>query len=126
MSARAVVPSNSAAQCRRFSLRFAELCGLPSSHARERGAAPDHPEVRDLSYERSRSRQMYDLLKDSLIDFGLPELENPHDPRTWPADGSVEVNVYEQGGQRGKECDQRQSTSGVTCHRAESEQHGRN
>lgn len=48
---------------------------------------PDHPEVRDLSYERSRSRQMYDLLKDSLIDFGWPEkLENPHDPATWPKD----------------------------------------
>jgi hypothetical protein len=45
------------------------------------------PEFRDLSYERTRSRQMYDLLKDSLIDFGWPEkLESPHDPTTWPKD----------------------------------------
>lgn len=47
---------------------------------------PDHPEVRDLSYERSRSRQMYDLLKDSLIDFGHEPVEDPRDESTCPKD----------------------------------------
>ena len=53
----------------------------------DHGTLPDdHPEVRDLSYERSRSRQMYDLFKGSLFDLGNERVENLDDESTWPRD----------------------------------------
>lgn len=46
----------------------------------------DHPLVRDLSYERPRSRQVIDLYKGSLFDPGWEPLDDPSDESSWPRD----------------------------------------
>jgi len=57
----------------------------PDAPKGERRLRADHPEVRDLSYERSRLRQVLDLYKGALLDPGW----EPHeldDPSTWQRD----------------------------------------
>lgn len=46
---------------------------------------PDHPHVRDLSYERSRLRQLNDLYKHALFDPGWDRSDpiDPEDDSTW-------------------------------------------
>jgi hypothetical protein len=46
---------------------------------------PDHPSVRDLSYDRSRGRQLIDLYKSALFDPGWDrdDLLDPDDKSTW-------------------------------------------
>lgn len=51
----------------------------PDAPEDERLLRPDHPTVRDLSYERSRHRQLEDLLKGSLIDLGWKRREQGED-----------------------------------------------
>ena len=46
----------------------------------------DHPIVRDLSYERSRSRQVLDLYKGSLFDPGWEHRDDPSNEAPWPRD----------------------------------------
>lgn len=56
----------------------------PDAPEGERLLRPDHPSVRDLSYERSRARQLLDLYKGALFDPGWDRDEhmNPDDEST--------------------------------------------
>lgn len=47
----------------------------PDAPDDDRRLRADHPRVRDLSYDRSRSRQMLDLYKRSFFDPGHPDDE---------------------------------------------------
>lgn len=51
----------------------------------ERRIRPDHPHVRDLSYERSRMRQLNDLYKESMFDPGWERDDelDADDESTW-------------------------------------------
>lgn len=42
----------------------------------QRRIRPDHPQVRDLSYDRSRMRQLLDLYKDAVLDLGWDKSED--------------------------------------------------
>jgi len=65
----------------------------PDAPEDERRLRPDHPAVRDLSYERSRGRQVLDLYKQSLFDPGWePRDADDHSP--WPRD-RLEVYMKE-------------------------------
>lgn len=66
----------------------------PETQRRIRG---DHPSVRDLSYDRSRSRQLLDLYKNSYFDPGFPDESAMLEAELtgqWPA--RLELYVKEQ------------------------------
>lgn len=58
----------------------------PEAPKGQRRIRADHFEVRDLSYDRNRSRQLIDLYKDSLIDPGYDPEQITEDESTWPSD----------------------------------------
>lgn len=73
----------------------------PDAPDGERRLRADHFEVRDLSYERSRMRQLLDLYKGAVFDPGWEKRDDldPEDEATWQTE-RLEVYVKERA--RGK------------------------
>lgn len=73
----------------------------PNAPEDELRIRPDHPQVRDLSYERSRMRQLNDLYKGALFDPGWEREDalDPDDESTWQAE-RLELYIKERS--RGK------------------------
>src|SRR5690606_17254858 len=62
----------------------------PDAPEGERHLRADHPLVRDLSYERDRSRQLLDLWKQSFVSVMREQKSadiDPEDKSTWPTYG---------------------------------------
>lgn len=57
----------------------------PNAPDAELRIRPDHPQVRDLSYDRSRMRQLNDLYKNAIFDPGWDRTDeiDPDDETTW-------------------------------------------
>lgn len=66
----------------------------PDAPEEERRLRADHIRVRDLSYDRSRMRQILDLAKGSFIDMGFDGFSPDVDPEDWPKD-QLEIYVKE-------------------------------
>ncbi|WP_308491870.1 hypothetical protein [Microbacterium terrisoli] len=73
----------------------------PDAPEDERLLRPDHPAVRDLSYERSRDRQLGDLMKGSLFDPGWERQEPGADGEPVPQVERLELYLKERP--RGRE-----------------------
>lgn len=68
----------------------------PNAPEGERRLRPDHPAVRDLSYDRSRMRQLLDLYKNAVYDPNFPDEETmqaAEESGTWPP--RLEVYIKE-------------------------------
>jgi hypothetical protein len=66
----------------------------PDAPEGERRLRADHQEVRDLSYERSRQRQLVDLFKGAMFNPGFDS--TPSDPDTWiPQAERLEIYLKE-------------------------------
>lgn len=78
----------------------------PDAPEGEQRIRPDHPQVRDLSYDRSRMRQLNDLYKDALFDPGWDRNDSidPDDPLTWQTE-RLELYVKERARGAGYVCD---------------------
>jgi hypothetical protein len=71
----------------------------PEAPKGQRRIRADHFEVRDLSYDHNRTRQLMDLYKDALIDPGYDPEQITDDESTWPTD---RLELYIKRRSRGK------------------------
>lgn len=72
----------------------------PEAPEGERLIRADHHQVRDLSYERSRQRQLVDLFKGAMFDPGFDT--TPYGPDTWvPQAEQLEIYLKERPRGRG-------------------------
>lgn len=72
----------------------------PEAPEGQRRLRADHQQVRDLSFERSRQRQLVDLYKGAMFDPGFDS--TPYDPETWePRAERLEIYLKERPRGRG-------------------------
>lgn len=76
-----------------------EDCVNPDAPEDKRRVRVGHPQVRDLSYERSRHRQLADLFKGAMFEPGFDS--RPYDPDTWAAQ-SERLEIYLKERPRGR------------------------